>query len=193
MPWVRVDDNALGHRKFERASDRLLGFWLRGLLYAARNLTDGKIPRSFAQTKVERGLADELVKRQLWETSKDGWLIHDFLDYHPSKEAVEHSRRLNRERQARWRNGVTTSSVTGSERVTNAPPYLSRPSVPDQERSSVSNGATGNGELKPMPPEMREEMAAIFERKSVPPVSDCEVRNEAVQIYGRTLDSDEVG
>ncbi len=156
MPWARIDDNMLSHHKFEGISDRLLGFWLRGLLYAARNLSDGAIPRRFAHSKTEQGLADALVSRQLWERTDAGWTIHHFLDLNPSKEQTERQRRLHRERQARYRDREA-SSVTRHESVSDATPSRPVPSLPDHTRPLERHGIfpkTTDGGLRrrPQPP-----------------------------------------
>ena len=50
MPWVKIDDHFDEHHKFQKAGPLAAALWLAGLAYCNRNLTDGRIPRSKANT-----------------------------------------------------------------------------------------------------------------------------------------------
>lgn len=52
MAWVRVDDHFNEHPKHAKAGPLSCCLWLAGLAYCNRNLTDGFIPWSVAQTLV---------------------------------------------------------------------------------------------------------------------------------------------
>src|SRR5690606_11592977 len=121
-----------------------------------RNLPDGAdsredLPQVTRSKKAER-YAAELGRRGVWRETADGWEIHDFLDYQPSKSQVQRNRAAAAERQRRWRdqhkhnghgvsNGVTSS-------VTNA-----APSRPVPTRSTQGGGlAHGGTPGAPEPP-----------------------------------------
>ena len=95
VTWVRLDDNFPGHRKVLAASPEALWLHIEGLCYCAHQQTDGAIP-STALTKLTRfskpkaaRLAARLVEAGLWEVNGTGWMVHDYLDYNPSRQSLE--------------------------------------------------------------------------------------------------------
>ena len=52
MVWVKIDDHYDEHPKIAQAGPLCVALWLAGLAYCNRNLTDGFIPWSIAQTLV---------------------------------------------------------------------------------------------------------------------------------------------
>ena len=127
MPWFKVDDSFHSHPKVLAAGNEAVGLYVRCGSYAAQHLTDGFIPeqtvQSFGGLNSSRGadgtLADALVKTKLWRRTRGGWIMPDYLDFNPSKEAVENERRAKAERQKRWREGqrrrVTNPSSDASQ------------------------------------------------------------------------------
>lgn len=116
MPWVRVDDHFPDHPKLARVGPLGWALWMAGLAYSNRNLTDGFIPWGVASRLVsweyldgdtpkrifvgrhdmvseEGAVTNELVIALLvdagiWDQSIDGYLIHDYGDYQPTKAQV---------------------------------------------------------------------------------------------------------
>jgi hypothetical protein len=83
MGWLRLDDAFGDHPKVIGLSDRAFRAHVMGLLYCARHLTDGIVPRAAAP---KAAAVRELERAGLWTATRGGgWLIHDFLDYNPSK------------------------------------------------------------------------------------------------------------
>ena len=87
-------------------------FW-RSVIYAARYETDGFLPD--ASLKVfgrdldnKHRACGNLVRVGLWTEVDGGWLIHDFLDYHPSHAQQEDRRAADAERKRRARKGFST-------------------------------------------------------------------------------------
>ncbi len=114
MGWARVDDGAYTHPKFLGLDPAAVGLWALALSYCNHHLTDGFVPR----TQVPRlvacpptlafKLAHELQKHGLWEErGKDGFQVHDYLDWNPSATEIRRDRALHRERQARYRSRQT--------------------------------------------------------------------------------------
>ena len=122
---LKIDDGFLGHRKADHISDRVLGFWVRSLLYVARNLTDGRLPASFVRTKTQMALCDDLLHRGLWEKTEHGYLVHDYLQWNDAKAVVESRRATNRLRQAAWRDRNAVSNVLGDKDRNGPDRYLS--------------------------------------------------------------------
>lgn len=125
MGWVRLSDDFLDHEKFLKAGP-LAGYLnIAAIAWSNRNLKDGRIPRAqvsrlvnfdgFAHHmwmgEVAGGgddvkpleLAEELVDAGLWEAIEDGYAIHDYLDYQPSKASIK---RVRDEKSAAGKKGA---------------------------------------------------------------------------------------
>lgn len=95
MGWVRIDDEAPYHPKNVQVGVAGFGLFCAGLCYANRFLTDGFIPVG-ALSAVFPGerwsrlvkLSEGLVDAGLWEKKDNGWQIHDYLHYQPTKAEV---------------------------------------------------------------------------------------------------------
>src|SRR5215467_4729334 len=98
MPWFRVDDSFHSHPKVIAAGNEAVGLYVRCGAYAAEHLTDGFIPESIALLYGSDALAETLVKTKLWRRTRGGWRMPDYLDYNPSKEAVDKERKQAAER-----------------------------------------------------------------------------------------------
>lgn len=124
MPWVRFDDQFPANRKVEALSDPTFRLHVSAIFWCARNLTDGWVPQNdldMAAPRTSRSpeklVHQQLVPRGLWHPPghgckdcvdpPDGWIIHDYLEFQPSKAQVEKERADARERQRRHRKRVT--------------------------------------------------------------------------------------
>jgi len=101
LPWIKIDDHFDEHRKFLIAGPIATCLWLRCLAYCNRNLTDGFIPAAVAQEKAWSAdpnapgyQIERLVEAGLWEKASSGYVMHDYLDYQPSREDVWNERAL---------------------------------------------------------------------------------------------------
>jgi hypothetical protein len=107
MPWVKLDDRFPSHRKIALLSDRAFRLHVSAMCWSAENLTDGRISdRELPLVAHIRGLkpaAKQLEDAGVWDRTEDGWEIHDYLDYNPSREQVLVERKKNAERQERFR------------------------------------------------------------------------------------------
>lgn len=115
MMWVRIDDQLHAHPKVQKAwhaCDTSLGLHLLALSHAGCYRTDGYVDPEFVhrqlpQTKIRHRAVKALVDSGLWEANGNGWVIHDYLEYNPSRKSVEEVRRKRAEAgrrggQARW-------------------------------------------------------------------------------------------
>jgi hypothetical protein len=119
---------------------KCLYVWSMG--YSADQLTDGILkPTDIRQIVAACGIDDwqgpmqELVDAGLMEIGPDGtFIIHDYLDYNPCREAVLRERAENAQRQADWKSGkrreqplmtppTNTVSNSVSNPVTASVPY----------------------------------------------------------------------
>ena len=120
MSWVKHTDQRSINRKMRRLSDAAYRLDDEAIQWASRNMTDGRIP---AEDFDDIGrhptvkAAAELVDRGRWHTAdqgwcgsrycappgKDGWVIHDYLEYNPSREKAIAEREANAEKQRAFR------------------------------------------------------------------------------------------
>ena len=111
MTWVKLDDAFGDHPKILGLSDSAFRLHVLSLCYCARYLTDGNVPSAFLRG--HGADVDELWHAGLWFQGDDGFEIHDYLAYNPSREDVRHERERVAERQRRFR-GRTNAESNGS-------------------------------------------------------------------------------
>lgn len=153
MTWVRYDDNVANHRKVRDLDDATYRLWREAIEWCAHNLTDGVIQAhrlALTSVRASRARARKLVQQGLWHpagmacvskkcppSGEDGWVIHDYWDYQPTREQVRAEQAKAAERVRNWRtkklgnaagNGIT-NAVTNAEPngVGNAYPAPPRP------------------------------------------------------------------
>lgn len=109
MPWVRLDDQFPDHPKVIAAGPQGAWLYVTALCYCNRMLTDGFIPGDQPARLVPSGahLALRLVRVGLWrkdiKQGVEGYTVHDYHEYQPTREEVIEERRKNTERQRRAR------------------------------------------------------------------------------------------
>ena len=147
MPWFRLDDSFHSHPKVLAAGNEAVGLFVRCGTYAAEHLTDGQLPRDIVLLYGSEVLAEKLVVVRLWHRARRGWLIHDYLDYNPSRQAVENDRKNAAERQKRRRESMSSrrdsqrdngvSHRTPTRPLSNAAPF--RPAPFARARDPISD------------------------------------------------------
>lgn len=92
MGWVKLDDRRAMNRKLREAGFAARGLDEAAMCQVAHDMTDGFISADTVEMlavahrcKSWRKLVDTLVIVGRWEPADGGWLIHDYLDYNPSK------------------------------------------------------------------------------------------------------------
>lgn len=106
MPWVKLEDSFFGHPKAIAAGPLARELNFAAWCWSASNLTDGCIPAHVvpylaAHAGVKQALAGRLVEVGLWDVTEDGFLIHDYLHYQPTRVEVEEDRRKRHEAKVR--------------------------------------------------------------------------------------------
>jgi hypothetical protein len=126
MPWARLEDNYFTHAKVINLSKDAKLLDLAGIAFSARELRDGKLSRldmrtAAAQVDVDDAMAaaDELVAAGRWVKDGDGYAIHDYLKYNPSREEVLKERDASAKRVAEWRESRRKGGNAVSNGVTN--------------------------------------------------------------------------
>lgn len=123
MTWVRLDDQFADNPKLERAGPMAGWLHVSALCYCARHLTDGLIPWEKAARLVSNPgkPLKALIQENVWHKEDHDcptcppcphhhYLIHDYLDYQPSRAQVEKEREAARERMAKARRNKQRSS-----------------------------------------------------------------------------------
>lgn len=103
MAWGKLDDSLDNHPKARRAGLEALGLWTRSISHAAGYLTDGAIDAGWLEERAGKRagkLGELLIVAGLWEPVDDGFVIHDYLDYNPSREEVLRKRATESKRKA---------------------------------------------------------------------------------------------
>jgi hypothetical protein len=107
MPWVKLDDRFPSHRKVALLSDRAFRLHVSAICWSSENLTDGRIAERelplLAKVRGIKATAQQLEDAGLWDRTEDGWVIHDYLDFNPSRAQVQAERKKNAERQEKFR------------------------------------------------------------------------------------------
>lgn len=96
MSWVKLDDQFAQHPKIMAAGPVAAWLHVSALCYCAKYLTDGAIPERALSTLIDtteveanvKQLASHLVDVGLWNRSENGYEIHDYLDFNPTREEV---------------------------------------------------------------------------------------------------------
>ena len=181
MGWVRVSDDFYDQRKFYGVTALGDALWIRGLAFANRNLTDGFIPKRAVKGLIDTtGLSisvdnftgreaspedavTELLTADIWhesghdcescpEVPRGVYLIHDYLDFQPSREKVLEERdrvrgRVQNHRDKKRNERVTgdvTAVVTGDVRAEyDRPQPQPQPQLRLNKVSQVLNRETG--------------------------------------------------
>lgn len=112
MTWVRLDDQFADHPKVVGLSAKAFRLHVTAICYAARQETDGVIPRGVAFVVAARKWLGELTSAGLWEDHPSGYVIHDYLEYNPSADEVRSKRNSKamagaRGAAARWHSDPT--------------------------------------------------------------------------------------
>jgi hypothetical protein len=142
VSWARLDDRFHDNRKVKRLWRRngaALALHVMAIAYCAGNETDGLVDHEFVLEKVPAvrdrdPMTTALVETGFWTVEDDGWRIHDFLDYNPSRASLNDKREADAERKRRVRTGNPTNVRQTSARTPNG----RTPDVqPDSARSPV--------------------------------------------------------
>lgn len=119
--WVRFDNRTPDNLKVERISDRAHRLWFNACCYCSRAESDGFVPATkilLLSASANRKTVDELLDVGLLEAVPEGYLVHDYLNYNPSRRRIAEMREGTRERVAKHREGRSGNGVTDGGNVT---------------------------------------------------------------------------
>lgn len=107
MTWVKLDEQFPEHRKVIAAGGDAAWLFICMLAYCNRNETDGVIPGDVVARLSDRRHPAKLTARLfdvgLLEGHPDGWLVHDYHEYQPSRAKLDAARDAARERMNKRR------------------------------------------------------------------------------------------
>lgn len=138
MSWFRCDDALGNHPKVMSLDEKLLpamGLWVMCGVYSAKHLTDGFVPRKVVRMYGGDRLAKDLEKAGLFRPAEGGWVLHDYLDWNPSKEQVL---KVRADRQAAGQAGGLASGQARAQANASAPPQAKPNPVPVPGPTPVS-------------------------------------------------------
>lgn len=153
MTWFKVDDTAHSHPKLLRAGNAALGLWLRAGAYAAQHLTEGVVPGVVAQLYGTAPQARKLVAAGLWhehghacgrcvQPAAGDYVMHDYLQYNPTRTKVEAKRGAAAERQARAREKAAAEREAAEKRRESK---KNRPRIEDESSGENLESAPDQG------------------------------------------------
>ena len=101
MTWFRLDDTWQTHPKMRAIGPLGRELWLAGGLHCAQQLTDGRIdkgilPILIAQAQSKRTYVAKIVEAGLWHDEGDHYVVHDWVDYQPTRADVSTKERHGR-------------------------------------------------------------------------------------------------
>lgn len=118
--WAKISDDFFRHPRTVAAGRDARDLFLVSLTHCNEHLTDGFVAAGYlrrlaadAEIDDARAAADRLVAVGYWEECDGGWMVHDFLDYNPSRAEVLAEREKAAVRKERWKNGARNAVRNG--------------------------------------------------------------------------------
>jgi len=146
MAWVKLDDGFYQHPKILRVGPLGMALQVAALCYANRHLTDGLIPAEAVPLLMPGAekIAARMVQVGLWDEAVDGYQIHDFLLFQPSRTQVLKERA---QKQAAGQAGGKASAQARARAVLEEesnprPDPDPVPVIPDQDPSKNTSSST---------------------------------------------------
>ena len=166
MSWFKVDDGFYRNPKTAMLSDGATALWLRAATWSCDMLTDGVVPQKmlplFQSTEVA---AKELCDAGLWETTRDGWLFHDWFDYQPSAQEVEELRKKRSEAGRKGGKLSARSRIKASAQASDQAKPKQTPSKTEAKSNPVSVPVPHKEETSKDVSKKKNNIATMPERK----------------------------
>lgn len=144
MGWARFDDKYSDHPKIAAAGPWAELLDMRAIIFCAKHETDGHVCKAMlgriaVGIPSARAKASKLVEVGRWSPDPrgDGWWIHDYLAYNPSRARKDKDRAEARARMAAARSARSSDEQTENFEDSSHNPVPSRPH-PNNENSYLS-------------------------------------------------------
>jgi hypothetical protein len=160
MPWAKFDDRYPWHRKVRPLSDAAFRLDVSAVCWCAENLTDGLIEPEHltlvSDVKRPSKAAAELVKTGRWhgaghdcpscpDVSPGAYVIHDYLDFNPTREKVE------KDREERRKAGRIGGRASGESRSREANTKQVASDLPSKTEATAASSPTNPRTRTPSP------------------------------------------
>lgn len=150
MTWGKLCDTLWMHPKIVEAGNECVGAWVRMISYSCSQLTDGVIPTAIARTITTPSMLRRLTAVRLLEQVENGWKVHDFSAYNPTRSDVEAARAKTAARVAEHRQNKANRSSSNAR--SNA--------VTDHVTNGVGNSVGTSVPTRPVPSHVEDTVAA---------------------------------
>lgn len=159
MSFALLDDRLTEHPKWLITSSAAHDMFIAAICYCARLLTDGFVPMAQIRKLIEHDaplqVAEELAEAHppgytsgLFDRHPNGYLVHDYLDWNPSRDVVL----AKRERRAdAGRQGGKNSVATRRERYGTAQPEGRSEANPEANASTYASNTPPKQTPNPTP------------------------------------------
>jgi len=145
MTWVKVDEGMPENPKIIGLGPAVKWAHVEAICYCARNMTDGRVPAAAARRMATATGIRQLVEAGLWERDGSDYIVHDYLEYNPSRaevmeqraqaQAIRSAGGRARAAQAQRTGGRFTSSTPAGEPAARQQPAGSAAPAENQHRS----------------------------------------------------------
>lgn len=107
MTWARLDDSFYDHPKVLRLWSRCpaaIALHVRAMSWCAKHEQDGRLPKEVVEaiSPVQSDRDEQiaaLTDEGAWHKTEEDFVIHDFLDYNPSRQEIGDRKERDRERK----------------------------------------------------------------------------------------------
>jgi hypothetical protein len=93
VPHAALDLRFHSNPKVLRAGNAATGLYARALSYCADHLTNGEVPKAWAEANGSAAERKRLIEVEAWVDDGDRYVIPDYLEFNWSKEKVENHRK----------------------------------------------------------------------------------------------------
>lgn len=142
MSWFKLDDRFFDNPKIAAISDAAKIAYLKGGTYCARELTDGLIPIFKGKEYAGSNKVMKELVPGLWEVTAEGYLVHDYLKYNPTRARILAEREAAKRRKFGRSSGEPPAEPLG---VVRPPPVSPNPDgfIGSKNPTGLGNGARG--------------------------------------------------
>ena len=173
MSWIKLDDQWMDHPKIIKVGRDARDVWLASITWCAKHLTDGYFPvellpslatmAGIDQANVKQ-IAEVLLDVCLWEFVDGRYLIHDYLEYNPTKEQTAANR------MARSEAGKIGGGISASKRSSK---IQAKGQAKFKQNSTPSPSPSPSPSPNPVPgPEPKDNAATAAPAAKKPPERD---------------------
>ena len=160
MVWLKIDDGYTEHPKVCSLGKTAFWYHVDSMCYAARNLTDGRVPAS----RIPKKYARQLVEAGLLHVDGKSYILHDFLEYNPSRESVENAHEQKKE--AGRKGGIARAKAQAGAKASAKAKPKQRPKQNSSPDPDPDPHASTKHEEPPKPPrggrDLREDIDAVL-------------------------------